>query len=132
MEIRLGTIIDSQLAAAVLNRSEGMDSVTAYRIMKNAKAISDECETYEKQRIKLCEKYAEKDAEGNPIIDEEKKSYVFSDENGAKLEKEVEALQNEVVEIKIRKVPLETISPAKLTPGLIGTIEFMLEVPEEE
>lgn len=131
MEIRLGTIIESQLATAVLNKSEGMDSVTAYRIMKNAKAISDECEAYEKQRIKLCENYADKDSEGNPIIDEEKKSYVFSRENVEKLQKELELLQNETTEIKIRKISLEGISSVKLSPELIGSIEFMLEIEEE-
>ena len=134
MEIRLGTLADSQLAVAILNRSEGLDSVPAYRIMKNFKAISDEAENYEKQRIKLCEKYAEKDEEGNPAIKKTKDGdvYVITKENEEKYQEELKALQDELVDVKIRKVSLTDINPAKLAPGFIGAIEFMLDIPDED
>lgn len=125
MEIKLGTLIESNKVLNILNQQRGFNGVTAYHIMKNVKAISAELADYEKQRISLCEKYANKGEDGKPIINE-KQNYDISIENMKALHDELEKLRAEVVDIPIKKISLEEINAAELSPAMLETIEFML------
>ncbi len=130
MELTLGRLTDAQGAVAKLYKQDGFDSVTAYRVMKNFNAVAAEVKIYEEQRIKLCEKYAKKDEEGKPVIENE--NYMFEDEDFLKLNEQIGALREETVDVKIRKVSLESISCAKLSPAQIESIGFMLDIEDEE
>lgn len=125
MEIKLGILIESNKVLNILNQKRGFSGVTAYRIMKNVKAISTELADYEKQRINLCEKYANKGEDGNPVINEEQK-YDISNENMKVLRDELEKLHAEAVDVPIKKISLEEINVAELSPAMIEKIEFMI------
>lgn len=126
MGITLGTLIGSNAVLNILNQQKGFNSTTAYRIMKNVKLISAELEDYEKQRIILCEKYSNKDEEGNPIITEAG-NYDISPDNLKDYIEELNNLKNEIVEIPLKTISLEEINPAELSPVELAMIEFMLE-----
>lgn len=135
MELKLKDLINAERIFATLNMTRGFSSVVAYRISKTVKDVSKELKEYEAQRIKLCEEYAKKDDEGKPIIipDPEtgKSSYDISAEDLIKVNNELNNLQEETVDINIKKVTLEDIDKAGLAPLELELIEFMLDLEEE-
>ena len=53
MQLKLGTLVKSRQTLIKLNNTEGFDSVTAYRILKNARFIDSELKVYDEQQAKL-------------------------------------------------------------------------------
>ena len=52
MLIKLGLIVKSRNALIKLNNTEGLDSITAYRILKNSNAIDKELKIYDEHQTK--------------------------------------------------------------------------------
>lgn len=127
--MKLLDILNSQSTLAELNNCKGLSSVTAYRIAKNIKLVNEELKVYNDQRIKLLENLANKDEDGKPIIKEDDgmQEYDLSRENKIKLQEEVNKLLEEEINMDIKKVSLEQLDGAGLSPAQLSTIEYMLE-----
>lgn len=115
----------------ILGSTKGLSSVTAYRISKNIKVITEEEKTYQDTRIKLCKEYAEKDDKGEPIVIDDKK-YDISAENLKKFNKELNNLLEEEIDIEIKKLSLHEIDRVGLSAFELNSIEFMLNLEEED
>lgn len=127
--MKLLDILNSQSTLTELNNCKGLSSVTAYRIAKNIKLVNEELKVYNDQRIKLLENLANKDKDGKPIIKEDDgmQEYDLTDENKLKLQEEVNKLLEEEINMDIKKVSLEQLDGAGLSPAQLSTIEYMLE-----
>lgn len=130
MLLKLGTLVKSKNVLIELNNTKGLDSVTAYRILKNSYAIDKELKFYDKQIAKLVHEYCERDKDGKPIV--KNGYYTIKNEFKNKYEKEIFDLLNENVEVQINKISIESIFKIGLSPAQIGTIEFMLISDEHE
>ena len=132
MKLKLKILINSKDALIKLNNTEGLDSVTAYRILKNSYAIDKELKVYGEQRAKLIHQYCERDQDGKPII--KNGCCTIKDEFRHKYETEVLNLLDENVEVQINKISIESLFKVGLSPAQIGSIEFMLisDEPERE
>lgn len=127
MEVKLSALLDSREALVKLNHTEGLDSVTAYRILKNINEVDKELKIYDEQRVKLLNTYCQKDDKGNPVI--ENGFFVLGD-NSYIYRTELEKILCETVDVSLKKVSLESISKAGLSPAKIGSIEYMLETED--
>lgn len=78
-----------------------------YAISKNIKIFQTAIGEYEENRVKICERYAKKDEEGNAIIKEGK--YIFIDENEKIVNEECMDLQEVDTDISIMKVPFSEL-----------------------
>lgn len=130
MKMKLLQLINAERALGTLGNTKGLSSITAYRISKNIKAILEEIKTYNDTRTKMCEEYADKAKDGKPIIKDNK--YIMSTEKEIKLNEELGKLLDEDVDIQIKKVTLEDINKAGLSPLELDSIEFMLDFEEEK
>lgn len=74
-----------------------------YAISKNIKIFQEVIKEYDENRIKICERYAEKDQNGKARIEEDK--YVFTEDNEKIVNEECSDLQDVDQEISIMKVP---------------------------
>lgn len=128
--MKLLQLINAERALGTLGNTKGLSSITAYRISKNIKSILEEIKTYNDTRTKMCEEYADKAKDGKPIIKDNK--YIMSTEKEIKLNEELGKLLNEDVDIQIKKVSLEDINKAGLSPLELDSIEFMIDFEEEE
>ena len=90
--------------------------------------LDEELKLYNDVRIKILENSANKDEDGVPIINESTLQYDISDDKLQIALEEIEELQDEDINIDIRKVTVEDINKAELTPRELMLIEFMLEV----
>lgn len=120
-------ILDSMETLNKLNNAHGMSSVIAFRIGKNIKAFENEVKVFDDVRKKLLEEAANKDENGKPIIDKDTNQYDVPADKLEDLVKEIEKLQNEEVKVDIKKVSLEDIEKADLSPRELMSIEYMLE-----
>lgn len=125
MEVKLGLLIKSRIILEKLNNTEGLDSLTAYRIFKNIDGINKELAIYDEHQIKLLNKYCEKDKENKPVV--ENGMVKIIGENYVNYGKELSKLFDESVEISIKKISIESIMNAGLSPVQLGSIEYMLE-----
>lgn len=121
-------ILDGREVLAKLNNTKGMSSVTAYRIGKNIMKLEEELKPYNDARIKVLEEFSNKDENGEAIIDKETRQYDIPNDKFQDAIKEIEALQNEEINIDIKKVTIEDIDKAELSPRELMMIEFMLNV----
>lgn len=120
-------ILDSMEALNKLNNAHGMSSVVAFRIGKNIKAIEGEVKVFDDVRTKLLEESANKDENGKPIIDKDTNQYDVPADKLEVLEKEIKKLQNEEVKVDIKKLSLDDVEKADLSPRELMSIEYMLE-----
>ena len=120
-------ILDSMEALNKLNNAHGMSSVVAFRIGKNIKAIEGEVKVFDDVRTKLLEEAANKDGNGKPIIDKNTNQYDVPVDKLEALEKEIKKLQNEEIKVDIKKLSLDDVEKADLSPRELMSIEYMLE-----
>lgn len=125
METTLGKILESAQTLAELREVRGLKSTTAYRIAKIANKVGEEVKLYEEQRTAICEKYAKKDEDGNPVV--ENGAYDILEEKLLDFTKEVAELQAEKVALDIKKITLEDIKNVGLSATQLERIEFMLD-----
>lgn len=126
--MKIKDILNSRNVLIKLNNTAGMSSVVAYRVGKNIKLLDDELKSYDDARTKVLEEAANKDKDGKAIIDEATRQYDIPEDKLQEALQEIEKLQDEDINIDIRKVTVEDINKAELTPRELMSIEFMLEV----
>lgn len=111
-----------------------------YAISCNIETLEKELERIESERVRLCEKYACKDEDGNAIMDrniienDEKFTYRMSDESSKSFSEEYRDLMESEVDIDFRKVKIETIERCETierynvpTVDEISDMLFMIE-----
>ena len=128
MLIKLGLIVKSRNALIKLNNTEGLDSITAYRILKNSNAIDKELKIYDEHQTKLVNKYCDKSEDGKPLV--ENGGFKVTGKNYEKYVEELESIFNEDVDISIKRISIESIMNAGLSPAQFVSIEYMLETED--
>ena len=128
MYMKIKDILNSRNVLIKLNNTSGISSIAAFYIGKNIKLLDEDLKLYNDVRIKILENSANKDEDGVPIINESTLQYDISDDKLQIALEEIEELQDEDINIDIRKVTVEDINKAELTPRELMSIEFMLEV----
>lgn len=73
-----------------------------YAISKNMKSFRKAIEEYDENRLKICERYAEKDKDDKPIVKENQ--YEMTDESKEIVNEEIKELQEVDTDIDIMKV----------------------------
>ena len=113
-----------------LANTRGMKSIVAYRIAKNYKSIKKETDDYERIRIKLLEEHSNKDDDGKAIIKDN--VYDVIDGHIDIINKELDELMDEKIELDIKKVTLKDIEVVGLAPVELELLEFMIDFEDKE
>jgi len=93
----------------------------AYWLARFLEKVSSEMKAMEKARMKLIEKYAEKDKDGKPLFKKDKdgnslNQYDISNENAEKFSKEFEELKAEEFDIEFNPIKIDQLGDIKLKP----------------
>ena len=107
--MKIKDILNSRNVLIKLNNTSGISSIAAFYIGKNIKLLDEELKLYNDVRIKILENSANKDEDGVPIINESTLQYDISDDKLQIALEEIEELQDEDINIDIRKVTVEDI-----------------------
>jgi len=126
MKIKLGSlnnVLDS------LNKliDKEINIKTSYKLSKLFKQLANEYNIFEENRMKLINKYAEKDEIGNVRVNMENNSVFIIDNNKEKFNKEINELVNIEVEIFIEKIRLDDLGDIKVSPRDLFNLDFLFE-----
>ncbi len=130
MNIKLGAL---PLILQVLQgiSTQKTSAVFAFRLSKSIGKITDEVKGFEAARIKLCEIYADKDADGKPVI--ASNQYVGVEGN-AEFVNELSTLANEDIELDIKPLNISQLELEciKLSAQDISALGEFLEVSDAD
>ena len=128
IDIRI--ILDNLNSTKVMNKA--MPPKMALAVDANFQALAKEAASIEKQRVAIAERYAEKDKDGAPMIEDGQ--YVMTDKNKKIVGEEIDKLYSADVEVSIRKITEADIEASgsadrydPLTPADISVLRFMIE-----
>jgi len=100
---------------------------TSYKLSKLTKRLIDEHSIYEKNRMKLINKYAEKDADNNIIINKEDNSTTVIGENKINFNKEFTELINIEMELEFEKIKLDDLGEISISPRDLLYLNFLFD-----
>ncbi len=89
----------------------------SYRLARLIKAISNEIQIYDGERIKLCEKYG--------TLNKDKNIYEFDENNREKFDADIRVLQGQTIDLDVKPID---ISDLELSAQDIINIEPFIEV----
>ena len=100
----------------------------AYAISKNINKIDIELKTYNDEKAKLINKYAEKDKEGN-VISDEHCHIIIEEKHKEDWNNDISELLSIENEIDIHKIQLDDLLNANynISPAELSMIDFMIE-----
>ena len=88
-------------------------------------ALQPHLQSYEKDRIELAEKFAERDEKGNPVIEDNR--YKFSPENSVEFAKDFNEMVNEEITVQIpHDIVLTSSSILENSPVKIDSKETLI------
>lgn len=117
MKISIATLINSTPIFDKLMNKE-LSPVTSFKLVKIVKAINEEMAVFEKEKIKLLEKYGKKN---------EDDSYTILDENKELWNKDISDLLSLEVDVVFDKINLAD-EDIKISPSEIMRIEAFIEM----
>ena len=104
----------------------------SYAIAKNVKNLAEEHADYEKQRIKLCEEFANKDKDGNPVSVDGK--YDIPNDSLKEFNDAVNELRDTEIDVDIHSVSFSELDKCDTnerydipTASDVSAMQFMLE-----
>ncbi|WP_302653772.1 DUF1617 family protein [uncultured Clostridium sp.] len=100
----------------------------AYAISKNINKIDIELKTYNDEKVKLINKYAEKDKEGK-VISDEHGHIIIEEKHKEDWNNDISELLSIENEIDIHKIQLDDLLNANynISPAELSMIDFMIE-----
>ena len=113
----LGILKQSEQALSKLMNAN-LDIKTAYTLGRIANKIGQELKSTENLRIKLVEKYGDKDDKGKHVVPEDKKEEFWAEYS--------ELLEVEV-ELNFNKITLEKLAKVNMTPADMVYINYLIE-----
>lgn len=96
----------------------------SYKIAKNIRNIEQELVIYERERQKLVDRYAEKDTEGKPKVNDNG-NYVIKDK--LNWNKDILELLNFETDVEIEKIDIKELDGVEISPGELMTIDYMIK-----
>lgn len=128
--VTLREIIDSiETMKSLMN--EPLPSRVAFQVAKLAQNMATEYKYFEDTRLKLIQKYGEKDENGELLIDSNNQ-YKISSDKAQEFSKEIEDLMSSSIELVNSKINIDDLT-CDLTPNeMINLMPFLEENNEEE
>ena len=124
IEVTVKEIVDSvNVVKQMMNMS--MKSKVAYQVARLARELENELKTFENERMRLIQKYGEKDEDGNLKTDENGQ-YTIPKDSIKEFGDESDGLLETKVELNVNKIKLEDLD-CELNPGQILRIMPFVE-----
>jgi hypothetical protein len=117
MKVKLNALVNAKESLIKLGKTD-LPVKTAYALNKDFQKMNIEFKAYEEAKMKLFDKYGEKQPDEKIII---------KPENIKTFQKEIGELLETEVEIDLWKVKLENLGDVKFSALELGMLEFLIE-----
>lgn len=99
---------------------------TTFKIARLIRELDKEIQLFEEERMKIANKYGEKDENGN-LIPQENGAIKIPDDKVQECNEEFQALFNTQVEINANKLPIEIFDSIEMTPTQAMNLEAIVD-----
>ena len=99
---------------------------TTFKIARLIRELDKEIQLFEEERMKIANKYGEKDENGN-LIPLENGTIKISDDKVQECNEEFQALFNTQIEINANKLPIEIFDSIEMTPTQAMNLEAIVD-----
>ena len=99
---------------------------TTFKIARLIRELDKEIQLFEEERMKIANKYGEKDENGN-LIPQENGAIKILDDKVQECNEEFQALFNTQVEINANKLPIEIFDSIEMTPTQAMNLEAIVD-----
>lgn len=99
---------------------------TTFKIARLIRELDKEIQLFEEERMKIANKYGEKDEEGN-LIPQENGTIKIPDDKVQECNEEFQALFNTQVEINANKLPIKIFDSIEMTPTQAMNLEAIVD-----
>lgn len=99
---------------------------TTFKIARLIRELDKEIQLFEEERMKIANKYGEKDENGN-LIPQENGTIKIPDDKVQECNEEFQALFNTQVEINANKLPIEIFDSVEMTPTQAMNLEAIVD-----
>lgn len=99
---------------------------TTFKIARLIRELDKEIQLFEEERMKIANKYGEKDENGN-LISQENGTIKIPDDKVQECNEEFQALFNTQVEINANKLPIEIFDSIEMTPTQAMNLEAIVD-----
>jgi len=129
MKVKLLDLWSARFAFIKIFNSQFDDAKLSYILSKIAKKINSELEDIDKERLKIVEKYADKDERGKNKITSDNR--ILLKDNEAFNKEWLDFLETEI-ELDVWLIPWKAIEIVKPIPNEMIALEKFMEEPKEE
>lgn len=129
MKIKLQNILEIEKVLEEIAFDNNIKGKYAIKLLKNLENLKAETDRFEKVRIRILEKYCDKDEDNKPII--ENNSYVFNNENSkTEMAKEINELLIGETSIDIEEIPFSAIENINISMAQLSQIKDIINMEE--
>lgn len=123
--MKLKKLIESNEALEKLKTAKGIPAVTSYGIGKLCNAVKSELELFNAEEMKLINEYAEKNENGNVVIDANGRFNLLNDKANEFAKQRNELLEKEI-ELTFEPVNLSALEKADLEPEVYAKLDWLI------
>lgn len=129
MKLKLQNILEIEKVLEEIAFDNNIKGKYAIKLLKNLENLKAETDRFEKVRIRILEKYCDKDEDNKPII--ENNSYIFNNENSkTEMVKEVNELLIGEISIDIEEIPFSAIENINISMAQLSQIKDIINMEE--
>ena len=121
----LNDIFNAVPALREISTKEFPGSVT-FKIARLIRELDKEIQLFEEERVKIANRYGEKDENGN-LISQENGTIKIPEDKIQECNEEFQALFNTQVEINANKLPIEIFDSIEMTPTQAMNLEAIVD-----
>lgn len=123
--LTLNDIFNAVPALREISTKEFPGSIT-FKIARLIRELDKEIQLFEEERMKIANKYGEKDENGN-LIPQENGTIKIPDDKVQECNEEFQALFSTQVEINANKLPVEIFDSIEMTPTQAMNLEAIVD-----
>lgn len=129
MKISLETALAAKKSLHELSTCSGLKARTSYNIGKALRKLSEPTASYEKIQAKRLEELGEKDKDDKAITTRRGNQifYALSKDDQKILEKEMEELRKEEIDLGINEIELSEFENSDIKPVIFADLEWLIK-----
>lgn len=129
IKVQINDLLNSTEALQKLSKTD-LKAKLAWQVARLLKAADKEIQEFNETRLKLIQKYGEKDESGELITDEKGNCKILPDSLDS-FSTELNELVNSEIELNVNKIAIDDLDSISFTPADMNSLENFIDFGEE-
>ena len=129
IKVQINDLLNSTEALQKLSKTD-LKAKLAWQVARLLKAADKEIQEFNETRLKLIQKYGEKDENGELITDDKGNCKILPDSLDS-FSTELNELVNSEIELNVNKIAIDDLDSISFTPADMNSLENFIDFGEE-